>query len=110
MVDFNKLLAERREAGKKLLAEVKDIPTRIVPDVPKVKKPSELHQLRHLLEEHRGELTEWENNFTQQSFNFLKANISGSFLSRKGKVKLDEIQGQYCGSDCCQWYEAHKDE
>jgi hypothetical protein len=94
MVDFKKLMEERKAASQKLKAEVMKQPTVIVP---KAKEP--IDDLRHLMNNHVDELNEWEYNFVLNNFNYLKLN-PGAQLSARVKDKLGEILADLCDKGC----------
>lgn len=96
MVDFKKLMEERKLAGQKLKEETlkKAGPTLITK-----KAPEPIDNLRHLMNHHQDDMTEWEWNFCQNNFNYLKLN-PGAGLSVKAKDKLGEILAEVCGSMC----------
>ena len=94
MVDFAKIMEERKVAGQKLKEQAMKQPTVI-----STKYPSDLEQFRHLRDYHLGELNEWEANFVENNFTYLLTHPV-AFLSAKVKAKLGEIQARVCGSDC----------
>jgi hypothetical protein len=96
MVDFNKILAERKAAGAKLLEEAKKDNTPIA--VVK-KKPEIIDRLRHLINEHGEEMTAWEQNFCQDQFAWHKLN-PGRGVSNRVLEKITEIEDALCGTMC----------
>lgn len=103
MVDFNKLIQDRKEAGKKLLEEVKDKPT-----VLKEQKPTHWNRLQHLVQHHLGEMTAWEEQFCYSNIEFLskvtdpdkREYHAQMYFSGKVKNKIKELEDTYCGQVC----------
>lgn len=94
MVDFAKVLAQRKAINNAKMAEEMKNPTRIVP-----KFPEDIDKLRHLKDQHLGELNEWEANFVNDNFNFLKLNPAAR-LSDKVRGIMGKLEAEHCGSMC----------
>lgn len=102
MVDFNKLLEERKAAGQKMVAEAKKQPTKIVQEV-----PTYWSRFQHMVQQHLGEMTGWEEQFCYSNIQWLstipedrRQGVAESHLTQRVKDKLTEIENAYCDQVC----------
>jgi hypothetical protein len=98
VVDFVKLMAERKAKQAELMAaeKQKKEPTRIVRP-----QPSYLARFQHLTEHHLGQMTEWEANFCWTNIHYIKGQDDKIiYLSDRVQNKLAEIEALYCGTGC----------
>jgi uncharacterized protein YbcC (UPF0753/DUF2309 family) len=93
-MDFNKIIAERKLAGQKLLEQVKDQPTKIVP-----RARTSAERFNHLLEYHWDELTDWEKDFCEDQHTWHSANPNRG-LSDKVAGIVKDLEDKLCGTMC----------
>lgn len=94
MVDFVKLMTERKAAASKAMAVEKNQPTQIVKAEKTLKE-----RFNHVADEHWDDLNGWEKSFVEDQIEYLRQHPRAEGTPRI-REKLKEIENQFCGTGC----------